>query len=108
MRTKRHTVELVREAEKDLKRLRPWTDHVVQQLLVLEEDPFAGHPLTGVLRGCRSLEISLQGGGEHRAVYTIVEDDLVCVILIVGPHQSIYERAERRYRAWLKRAELQS
>ncbi len=65
----------------------------------------AGHPLTGVLRGTRSLEFNLKGGGAFRAVYTVLNDERVCVVLIVGPHESIYQRAERRYRAWLKRAE---
>jgi hypothetical protein len=44
----------------------------------------------------------------REAFYTIVEDDLICIILIVAPHQSVYERAERRYRYWLQRAELES
>jgi hypothetical protein len=68
MRTRRYTVELVREAEKDLKRLRPWIAEATRQLLRLEEEPFAGHPLAGILHGARALEISLKGGGEHRAV----------------------------------------
>jgi mRNA-degrading endonuclease RelE of RelBE toxin-antitoxin system len=105
MTGKRYRVELVREAEKDLKRLRPWTEQAVQQLLRLEDDPSAGHTLSGFLRGTRSLEFTLRGGGAYRAVYVVLDDVSVCVVLIVGPHENIYERAERRYRAWLKRAE---
>jgi mRNA-degrading endonuclease RelE of RelBE toxin-antitoxin system len=106
MTSRRYTVELVRDAEKDLKKLRPWTEQATRQLLRLEEDPMAGHPLTGVLRGTRALEFTLKGGGAYRAVYTVLDDDRVCVVLIVGPHENIYLKAERRYRAWLRRADL--
>jgi mRNA-degrading endonuclease RelE of RelBE toxin-antitoxin system len=105
MPSRRFAVELVREAEKDLRRLRPWTDQATRQLLRLEEDPFAGHPLAGVHRGTRALEFTSKGGGAYRAVYTVIEEEFVCVVLIVGPHENIYYKAERRYRAWLKRAE---
>jgi mRNA-degrading endonuclease RelE of RelBE toxin-antitoxin system len=105
MASRRYRVELVRDAEKDLKNLRPWTAQATQQLLRLEDDPLAGHPLTGILRGTRALEFTLKGGGAYRAVYTVLDEDRVCVVLIVGPQENIYQRAERRYRAWLKRAE---
>jgi hypothetical protein len=49
-------VQLTREAEKDLKRLRPYTDRAVQAILRLETDPLLGHTLTGSLRRARSLE----------------------------------------------------
>jgi mRNA-degrading endonuclease RelE of RelBE toxin-antitoxin system len=97
---------LIRDAEKDLKRLRPWTEQAVRQLLRLEDDPLAGHPLTGVLRGTRSLEFNLKGGGAYRAVYVVLDGHRVCVVLIVGPHENIYEKVERRYRAWLKRTSV--
>lgn len=105
MTTKPFAVELIRDAEKDLKRLRPWTDQAARQLLRLEEDPLAGHPLTGVLRGTRSLEFNLKGGGAYRAVYVVLDGRRVCVVLIVGPHENIYQKAERRYRAWLKQTD---
>lgn len=95
MTTGPYTVELVRDAEKDLKRLHPWIALVSRHLLRLENEPMAGHPLSGNLHGTRSLEFNLRGSGAYRAVY---------VVLIVGPHENIYARAKRRYRAWLKRA----
>ncbi len=61
--------------------------------------------LSGFLRGARSLEFNLRGGGAFRAVYIVLEDVSTCVVLIVGPHENIYQRAERRYRAWLKRTD---
>jgi mRNA-degrading endonuclease RelE of RelBE toxin-antitoxin system len=99
----RFTVELTRHAERDVKRLRSWVGDVTRVLLRLEEDPFAGHTLTGSLRGTRSLEFTLQGSGAYRAVYAVLEDERICLILIVGPHENIYARAERRFQA-LKRA----
>lgn len=103
MTTAPFKIELVRDAEKDLRRLRPWTAQVTRQLLRLEQEPMIGHPLSGVLHGTRALEFNLRGGGAFRAVYIVLENDRVCVILIIGPHENIYEKAERRYRAWLKR-----
>ena len=90
---------------KDLKRVRPWSEQGVQHLPRLEDDPSAGHTLSGFLRGTRSLEFTLRGGGAYGAVYIVLDEVSVCVVLIVGPHENIYERAERRYRAWLKRTD---
>ena len=107
MTTRRYAVELTRDAEKDLIRLRPWTEQATRHLLRLEDDPQAGHPLTGILRGTRSLEFNLKGGGAYRAVYVVLNAHRVCVVLIVGPHENIYDKAERRYLAWLKRVDAE-
>ena len=96
--SERFTVELTAQAEKDLKRLRPWTEQATGALLQLEEDPYRGHTLSGSLRGTRSLEFSLKGGGVYRAVYLALEDERVCLVFIVGPHENIY-KAERRVAA---------
>lgn len=69
----------------------------------LEEQPRAGHTLTGLLRGTRALEFSLPGSGAYRAVYTIDTETQSCLIVIIGPHENIYDKAERRVEA-LKRA----
>lgn len=102
-RIERFEVELTDQAEKDLKRLRPWTDQAVQALLQLESNPHRGHTLAGSLRGARSLEFSLKGGGQYRAVYLVLDDEKVCLVFIVGPHENIYEKAERRVAALRKR-----
>lgn len=102
MTIRRFDVELTREAEKDLKRLRPHTERVTRAILRLEDDPTLGHILTGSLKGARALEFSLPGSGVYRAVYIVRDEAQVCLIFIVGPHENIYERAERRMKS-LKR-----
>jgi len=92
----RHAVRLTRQADKDLQRLRPWVEDASRAIRKLGEDPKRGHPLTGNLRGCRSLEFSLKGSGQYRAVYVILDDESVCLVFIVGPHENIYDKAERR------------
>lgn len=99
MTSERYSVELTRDAEKSLRKLRAWQDQVIRALLRLETDPYAGHILTGSLRGTRALEFTLRGSGAFRAVYTILDDERVCLVFIVGPHENIYDRAERRARA---------
>jgi mRNA-degrading endonuclease RelE of RelBE toxin-antitoxin system len=98
----RFAIELTGQAEKDLKRLRPWTEQVTRALLVLEESPYRGHALTGSLRGARSLEFILKGGGAYRAIYVVLEADALCLVFMVGPHENIYERAERRAAALIR------
>lgn len=95
----RFEVELTNQAEKDLKDLRPWVAEATRALLTLESDPLRGHMLTGSLRGCRSLEFSLKGSGVYRAVYVVLDEERVCLVFIVGPHENIYTKAERRVAA---------
>lgn len=102
MTTRRFDVQLTREAEKDLKRLRPHTERVTRAIFALENDHTLGHVLSGSLKGARSLEFSLPGSGEYRAVYIAEDENQVCLIFIVGPHEDIYDRVERRIKA-LKR-----
>ncbi len=97
--TERFTVTLTRDAEKDLKRLRPWTEQATNAVLLLEEDPYRGHVLSGSLRGARALEFSLRGGGAYRAVYGVSEERRRCLVFIIGPHENIYDKAERRISA---------
>jgi addiction module RelE/StbE family toxin len=99
----RFAVQLTDQAQKDLKRLRPWTSQALLAIQKLEVDPYLGHTLTGSLRGARSLEFSLKGGGEYRAVYVVLENEQVCIVFIVGSHENIYDRAARRVEA-LKRS----
>jgi mRNA-degrading endonuclease RelE of RelBE toxin-antitoxin system len=96
-------IQFTRDAEKDLKRLRPWTDAATRAILKLRADPYLGHTLAGNLKGLRSLEFSLRGGGAYRAVYVLNEEARVCIVFIVGAHENIYAKAERRLAA-LRRA----
>lgn len=95
MTSDRFTVLLTNQADKDLRQLRPWVKQATQAILELEKDPWKGHPLKGSLRGVRSLKFSLPGG-EYRATYVIQEDEQVCLVFMVGPHESFYKKAERR------------
>jgi mRNA-degrading endonuclease RelE of RelBE toxin-antitoxin system len=103
MERKGYRVELTEQAEKDLTRLRPFVAEATRALLALETDPLRGHTLTGSLRGTRSLEFSLKGSGVCRAVYVVLDDEHVCLIFIVGTHENIYAKAERRAAALRRR-----
>jgi hypothetical protein len=96
-------IRLTDQAQKDLKRLRSWTEQVVRTPLLLEDESFRGHTLTGSLRDTRSLEFALNGAGAYRAVYGVHADDQVCIAFIGGPHENLYDKAERRFEA-LRRA----
>jgi mRNA interferase RelE/StbE len=102
MTSDRFTVELTRAAERDLRRLGGGPARATQALLVLEEDPYRGHTLTGTLSGVRSLEFSLPGGA-YRAAYVVLEMEQTCLVFMVGPHENFYREAARRYAA-LRRA----
>ncbi|MBC7106506.1 MAG: type II toxin-antitoxin system mRNA interferase toxin, RelE/StbE family [Firmicutes bacterium] len=95
-------VRLTRNAEKDLIRLRNLMERVVKEILTLKENPYKGHPLKGSLRGVRALEFSLEGVA-YRAAYIVLENDRVCLVFIVGPHEGFYEKAERRAKALRRR-----
>lgn len=96
-RTDRHEVEILPRAEKDLKALKQNRAQATREILKLEEYPRLGHTLTGSLRGTRSLEFTLKGGGAYRAVYTILDEHRLCVVFLIGSHENIYKEAERRW-----------
>ena len=102
--SERYDVEILPRAEKDLRELKQHAGQAVRELLKLENDPLLGHALKGSLRGARALEFNLKGGGAYRAVYTVVDEDRVCIVFLVGPHENVYKKAKRRYAA-LKRTE---
>ncbi len=100
--SERFLIEFTNKAKKDVKDLRQHGDQVLREILCLGEDPLAGHALKGALRGARALEFNLKGGGAYRAVYTVIDNERVCIVFVVGPHENIYREAERRYTALLK------
>ena len=96
---RRYRVELTDGAKKDLKKLRQHRAQIGEALGRLEENPLAGHSLRGTLHRLRSLEFTVKGSGAFRAVYGVLDADAVCLLVIVGPHENIYDRAERRVEA---------
>lgn len=98
MPSDRTDVQLTLSAQKDLKKLRHDMERVARELRKLEDDPLCGHTLEGSLKGARSLEFSLRGGGAYRAVY-VFHDQVVCIVFIIGAHENIYKKAESRYEA---------
>lgn len=91
-------LHLTRNAQKDLLRLRGLTERATQEVLVLKQDPYRGHLLKGSLLGVRALEFSLEGVA-YRAAYVVLEQELVCLVFMVGPHEGFYQKAERRAKA---------
>jgi len=98
MRYNRFDVRPTRRAEKDIKGYKGFRQGVLSELQALEQDPYKGHPLSQNLKGARSLEFSLPDGA-HRAAYVVLQDELVCLVFLVAPHESFYDKAERRYGA---------
>jgi mRNA-degrading endonuclease RelE of RelBE toxin-antitoxin system len=96
------SIDILPKAAKDLKGLRPYTKQALDEIAVLRKNPHAGPAKQGSLRGARSLEFSLPGRGRYRALYVVLTDERVCLIFLVGPHEGIYARAERRYKALRK------
>jgi hypothetical protein len=93
---------LTRKADKDFSHLgKVEMLKAAQALATLKIEPYAGHYLTGSLRGARSLEFSAPGGA-YRAAYVVREGQKRCVVFLVGSHEGFYKEAERRYEALKK------
>lgn len=99
MPPEQYRVKLTRAALKDLKGYRSDAVRVKERMDALRDNPLAGHPLSGSLAGLRSLEFSLRGSGQHRAIYVVRELTYSCVVVFIGSHENVYDRAERRLRS---------
>lgn len=93
-----YRVSLTRAALKDLKSYRGEAATVKARLDTLKSDPLAGHALAGSLSGVRSLAFSLRGSGQHRALYVYRELIGKSIVFLIGPHENIYDRGERRFK----------
>ncbi len=100
--SRQYRVEVTDRARKDLDRLRDLRESAVNELFILEREPFKGHALSGGLRGARALEMSFEGVA-YRAAYVVLMDKQFCLVFMVGPHEGFYARAETRAKA-LRRA----
>lgn len=94
--SERFEVELTKRALKQLKSYPSAAKAVDQALKRLETEPESGHLLTGSLVGFRSLEINVKGSGAFRVAYVFYEDEGVCLVFAVGPHEGFYERLKRQ------------
>lgn len=88
-------IRLTRKAKKDLIRLRDLTEKAMDEILELKKNPRKGHVLSGSLRGARALSFSLKGVS-YRTAYVVMENEQVCLVFMIGPHEGFYKKAQRR------------
>ncbi len=89
-------LQLTTSAQKDLDGLKDLRPAVVDKLLVLKENPKAGHSLKQNLQGVWALDFTIKGSGQFRAAYLILEAAVVCLVVAVGPHENFYDLVAKR------------
>lgn len=62
-------------------------ERILKKLEGLKNNPELGKPLTGNLAGLWSLRI-----GKYRALYRILNNNLIIIILDIGHRKNIYEK----------------
>lgn len=81
-------------AEKDLLSLKKLKEPALDKIMDLKQNPLKGHMLKGSLNGVRALKLSIKGVA-YRAAYIVIEEDRVCLVFMIGPHEGFYEKAQR-------------
>ncbi|RZD18762.1 MAG: hypothetical protein EVG15_04040 [Candidatus Acididesulfobacter diazotrophicus] len=82
-------------AEKDLLSLKKLKESALDKIMDLKQNPLKGHMLKGSLNGVRALKFSIKGVA-YRAAYIVIEEDRVCLVFMIGPHEGFYEKAQGR------------
>jgi len=99
----KYSVQTTKAVEDDLDNLKHLKEQAIKKLLVLEEDPKnKTSPLSGNLKGLHGYKFNLSGAGAYRAVLQIKGKSKICLLIIVGPRENLYQKAARRVEA-LKR-----
>jgi addiction module RelE/StbE family toxin len=91
-----YAVSLTAAAAEDLLAMRSLARRGLTMIHGLRTRPDRGHPLSGELAGCRSLELTHAQGG-YRAVYTVRDETLEVQVIAIGPHRTVYQTARDRY-----------
>lgn len=93
----RYKIEVTRLVKQDLNDLRHQKKEAIRKLFALEKNPFKKtSPLQGNLKGYRSFSFSLKGAGAFRAILKILNTEEVVLLILVGPRENLYRKAQRR------------
>ena len=90
-------VHITKNVKKDLNNLaskREQTE-VVSMLKKLKSNPYLGEALKGKMKGYYSLHLSLSNGAA-RAIYKIIKDGKIVLVILVGYRENIYDILKRR------------
>lgn len=91
-----YSVEIIQSVKNDLKKLRHQKEKAIKQIITLENKPIEkSKSLSGTLKGLRSFKFTLNDG-QYRAIFKILEDNKICLMIIIGTRQNIYLEAKRR------------
>ena len=98
-----YSIEIIHLVKDDLKKLKHNKKIAVNQIISLENDPIKkSESLSGTLKGLRSFKFTLTDG-QYRAIFKILEDNKVCLLIIIGSRQNIYLEAKRRVKILKKK-----
>ncbi|MBU4070247.1 MAG: type II toxin-antitoxin system RelE/ParE family toxin [Nanoarchaeota archaeon] len=82
-----HKIILKKPAKRFLKKLDKYEQkRIINKLKELKQNPQLGKPLIGKLSGLWSLRV-----GKYRALYQILENELIILILNIGHRKKIYD-----------------
>jgi len=91
-----YSIEIIQSVKDDLKSLKHQKEKAVKKIITLENNPIEkSKSLSGILKGLRSFKFSLNDF-QYRAIFKILEDNKVCLLIIVSSRQNIYLEAKRR------------
>ncbi len=83
-----YSVRIKRSATRDLAQIaRRDRERIVHAIDRLGEQPHAGKPLKGVLRGLRRVRV-----GDYRVVYEVLDNELVVLVVRVAHRREAYRR----------------
>jgi mRNA interferase RelE/StbE len=81
-----YSVRIKRSAAKELAGIpQPMRNRVVSAIDRLAEEPLAGTPLKGGLRGLRRLRI-----GDHRVIYELLDNELIILVVRIARRRTVY------------------
>ena len=83
-----YSTRIKRSAARELARLpRRERERIVHAIDRLGDNPLAGSPLKGDLRGLRRVRV-----GDYRVVYEVLEGELVVLVVLVAHRREAYRR----------------
>ena len=83
------SVRIKNSAAKELAAIpQPTRDRIIEAIDSLGEQPLAGAPLKGALRGLRRMRVR-----DYRIVYQALDDEMVVLVVRAAHRRDVYRRA---------------